>query len=365
MGLAMIAGFIAFLYFGRQPGVALLVFVFQTLIYRELISVALVASKEQDMPGFRLFYYWWFGVFTFYMYTRTLGPPLLDWLTGDAVDAASGGGDRGVPGGAGGIAVRLVVAVVQYHTPLAFAAYMASLVAFVLSLQRQRHFRYQFAQFAYAHMALLAVVVQSTLLVASSLKGLIWFVLPCSLVIANDSFAYIFGFLFGRTPLIRLSPKKTVEGFIGGALATFAMAWLLTYAFTSLRVWHVDQLMVCPATHALGAVINQCDVATAAGGLFAPHPLRSWWIVSWMPEPLASLHITEMQLHATVLAMFASIVAPFGGFFASGFKRSQRIKDFGNAIPGHGGFTDRMDCQLVMGGGREGARVDAPKVLGI
>ena len=47
-----------------------------------------------------------------------------------------------------------------------------------------------------------------------------------------------------------------------------------------------------------------------------------------------------------VLAMFASIIAPFGGFFASGFKRSFKIKDFGDSIPGHGGMTDRMDCQV-------------------
>ena len=53
-----------------------------------------------------------------------------------------------------------------------------------------------------------------------------------------------------------------------------------------------------------------------------------------------------MQLHAVVLAMFASIIAPFGGFFASGFKRGFKIKDFGDSIPGHGGMTDRMDCQV-------------------
>ncbi|KAL6999205.1 phosphatidate cytidylyltransferase [Sarracenia purpurea var. burkii] len=39
--------------------------------------------------------------------------------------------------------------------------------------------------------------------------------------------------------------------------------------------------------------------------------------------------------------------SPFGGFFASGFKRAFKIKDFGNSISGHGGFTDRMDCQVL------------------
>ena len=56
-----------------------------------------------------------------------------------------------------------------------------------------------------------------------------------------------------------------------------------------------------------------------------------------------------MQFHALVLATFASLVAPFGGFFASGLKRSFKIKDFGESIPGHGGITDRMDCQFIMG----------------
>lgn len=48
------------------------------------------------------------------------------------------------------------------------------------------------------------------------------------------------------------------------------------------------------------------------------------------------------------MSCFASLVAPFGGFFASGFKRAFNIKDFGHSIPGHGGMTDRMDCQCVM-----------------
>ena len=49
------------------------------------------------------------------------------------------------------------------------------------------------------------------------------------------------------------------------------------------------------------------------------------------------------------LGIFAGFIAPFGGFFASGVKRAFKIKDFGDSIPGHGGMTDRMDCQLMMG----------------
>jgi phosphatidate cytidylyltransferase len=64
---------------------------------------------------------------------------------------------------------------------------------------------------------------------------------------------------------------------------------------------------------------------------------------------ITTLPWAPFQLHAIVLAVFASLVAPFGGFFASGFKRAFNIKDFGDSIPGHGGMTDRMDCQFLMG----------------
>jgi phosphatidate cytidylyltransferase len=59
--------------------------------------------------------------------------------------------------------------------------------------------------------------------------------------------------------------------------------------------------------------------------------------------------IAPIQLHALIIAAFASLIAPFGGFFASGVKRAFKIKDFSDSIPGHGGLTDRMDCQFIMG----------------
>ena len=49
-----------------------------------------------------------------------------------------------------------------------------------------------------------------------------------------------------------------------------------------------------------------------------------------------------------MIVIFGSIIAPFGGFFASGLKRAYAIKDFGTSIPGHGGFLDRFDCHCVM-----------------
>lgn len=60
---------------------------------------------------------------------------------------------------------------------------------------------------------------------------------------------------------------------------------------------------------------------------------------------LPTIPYTPYHFHLLVMASFASLAAPFGGFFASGFKRAFNIKDFGDSIPGHGGMTDRMDCQ--------------------
>lgn len=48
-----------------------------------------------------------------------------------------------------------------------------------------------------------------------------------------------------------------------------------------------------------------------------------------------------------MFAMFASVIAPFGGFYASAIKRTYNLKDFDSVIPGHGGVMDRMDCQLI------------------
>jgi phosphatidate cytidylyltransferase len=85
-----------------------------------------------------------------------------------------------------------------------------------------------------------------------------------------------------------------------------------------------------------------------------PNPvfLRHKYTIPFIPPELPIPHtytIKPVQFHVLVLSTFASLIAPFGGFFASGLKRTFKIKDFGDSIPGHGGMTDRMDCQFIMG----------------
>ena len=47
-----------------------------------------------------------------------------------------------------------------------------------------------------------------------------------------------------------------------------------------------------------------------------------------------SIDFYPFQFHALVFSVFGSLIGPFGGFFASGFKRAFKIKDFADTIPG-------------------------------
>lgn len=77
-------------------------------------------------------------------------------------------------------------------------------------------------------MTLLVIVVSSHFIVNNILEGLIWFFVPASLVICNDVMAYICGKAFGKTPLIKLSPKKTMEGFVGAFFCTLLFALVVS-----------------------------------------------------------------------------------------------------------------------------------------
>jgi phosphatidate cytidylyltransferase len=61
-----------------------------------------------------------------------------------------------------------------------------------------------------------------------------------------------------------------------------------------------------------------------------------------------SIKINRVTIYACMYALAASLICPFAGFLASGFKRAYHAKDFGNMLPGHGGFTDRADCLAYM-----------------
>lgn len=124
----------------------------------------------------------------------------------------------------------------------------------------------------------------SHFIVNNILEGMIWFFVPASLVICNDVFAYVWGVTMGRTPLIKLSPKKTVEGFVGAFFSTviFGVLWGTYFA--------QFDYMTCPVRD-LGA--------SAFDGVLTctPNPVFVWrdWAI---PAPLSVFLSTLVRVTA-------------------------------------------------------------------
>lgn len=125
----------------------------------------------------------------------------------------------------------------DYHKLISFGLFVFGILLFVWSLERGSY-RYQFQRFAWSMLALILVFCVPTFISYNVYKGIFWFVFPQLCVICNDVMAYIFGIMFGKTPLIKLSPKKTWEGFIGGMLSTYVLAFVVSYS-TSL-IFFID-----------------------------------------------------------------------------------------------------------------------------
>uniref|UniRef100_A0A7C9DKJ5 Phosphatidate cytidylyltransferase n=1 Tax=Opuntia streptacantha TaxID=393608 RepID=A0A7C9DKJ5_OPUST len=311
----MIGGFAFIIYMGHLC-ICAMVIVIQILMARELFNLLRKIREDRHLPGFRLLNWHFFFTAMLFVYGRILSPRLVNTVTSDKV------------------LYKLVSNLIKYHMVICYFLYIAGIIWFILTLKKKMY-KYQFGQFAWTHMILIVVFTQSSFTVANIFEGIFWFLLPASLIVINDIAAYLFGFFFGRTPLIKLSPKKTWEGFIGASVATIISAFLLAN-FLGRFEW-----LTCPRKD-LSTGWLHCD----PGPLFKPEHYHIPWVPNWFPWK--EISILPVQWHALWLGLFASIIAPFGGFFASGFKRAFKIKDFGDSIPGHGGITDRMDCQMVM-----------------
>jgi phosphatidate cytidylyltransferase len=108
------------------------------------------------------------------------------------------------------------------------------------------------------------------------------------IVWANDSGAYFFGSWLGKTKMLeRISPRKTWEGALGGAIVAIIFAILLFSFFDHFSLWQV-----------------------------------------------------------LVLAILTVVFGTLGDLTESMFKRSFNVKDSGSMLPGHGGLLDRFDSLL-------------------
>jgi len=121
--------------------------------------------------------------------------------------------------------------------------------------------------------------------------GLFWTALAFGSIWASDTGAYFAGRSFGRTKLWpSISPNKTVEGAVGGALAAIGVAIIFALA--------------------------------------APN----WLTVG----------------RAVAIGIAASVAGLIGDLIQSAYKRLRGVKDTGRLLPGHGGVLDRCDSWLIV-----------------
>ncbi len=120
------------------------------------------------------------------------------------------------------------------------------------------------------------------------------------IIFGTDVFAYYAGKTFGKHLLYpEVSPKKTVEGALGGLLSSIIIATIVVYL--------------------------------ADNYVFSCHPFQF------------------KLIHAPLLGLVVSIAAQLGDLCESLMKRDAGMKDSGDSIPGHGGFLDRGDSLLFAG----------------
>ncbi|CAK7206156.1 phosphatidate cytidylyltransferase [Sporothrix eucalyptigena] len=314
----MIGGFFAALFMGHIYMIIIVTAV-QIVSFSEVIAIANVPSRARQLSSTKSLNWYWLATTMYFLYGESVIYYFKHIVLVD----------------------KVLLPLATHHRFISFILYVFGFVFFVTSLNAG-HYKFQFTQFAWTHMALYLIVVQAHFVMNNIFEGMIWFFLPASLVITNDIFAYICGITFGRTQLIKLSPKKTVEGFVG--------AWIMTviFGFFLSNILMRSKYFICPVTD-LGANVFtglQCD----PNPVFLPrtYNLPHFFFLP-ASYPNFSITMAPLQIHTIIFSTFASLIAPFGGFFASGLKRTFKIKDFGHSIPGHGGITDRMDCQFIMG----------------
>ncbi|CAK9300647.1 unnamed protein product [Gordionus sp. m RMFG-2023] len=317
----MISTFCLVIYLGPLA-LLILIQIIQLKCFAEIISIGYAVYRIDKLPWFRTVSWYFLITSNYYFY----GESMVEYF-GTLVNRR----------------FNFLSFLITYHRFISFTLYIIGFVLFVLSLKKKFYMK-QFSLFAWTHVTLMIIVIQSHLLVQNIFEGLIWFIVPVSIIVCNDIGAYLFGFFFGRTPLIQLSPKKTWEGFWGGLVSTLIFGWIISGLLCRYKY------MVCPIEY--NEKKDTFSIDCIPGPVFQPRliPYQSSMthFFRLFNIPIDKLAIYPFQLHSLSMSLFGSVIGPFGGFFASGFKRAFKIKDFGGMIPGHGGVMDRFDCQVLM-----------------
>ena len=182
----------------------------------------------------------------------------------------------------------------DYLLVMSLVLFMFMLYLFVVAIFERG--RMPFGEFAGAFMITAYVVAAfSSLSVVRLIENVGIYCLGLVLVTAwiTDTFAYVVGSLIGKHKLIpEISPKKTVEGSIGGIV--FSMIGTMLY----------------------GLLIS----------LFTD--------------------ITPNYIVLAIAGLILSVISQVGDLIASLIKREHNVKDYGSILPGHGGIMDRFDSIL-------------------
>ncbi|CAM9371368.1 unnamed protein product [Ascophyllum nodosum] len=324
MGLIMVVSFIVIVWAGHLYLSALVVMI-QALVFKEMVSVRYSAAKEREVPLFRTLQWSWFVVAIFYTYGDFLHEFVLQHR-----------------------ALLWLSHVTMYNAWLSFVGYCCVFVVSVLTLKKGLY-KYQARQLTWTIVTICMIVAQVKFVAHNIFSGIFWFFFPVSLVICNDITAYFCGITAGRKlikkPLLKISPNKTWEGFIGAFFCTCVFGFYFS-AFLAKYEW-----FICPVEN---LYFRPRPIYCKPNPLFLPTEFAvPESVISFMGDvflfrpPATSIIVAPIQLHALLMAAFTSVIAPFGGLWASAIKRAYGIKDFDSIIPGHGGVTDRMDCQFI------------------
>lgn len=313
LGLTMLFMLCLMLYSGPF-GIIITVFIIQFKCYQEIVAISYRKYKQQNLPEniplFRSLNCYFILVVSYFS-----SGIILQFYVAPLVDN------------------NYILSILKkYHILISFILYMIGFISFVLTLKKG-FYKIQFKLYGWSHLAIVILVTQGYFLIVNTFKGLFWFIVTVIIVVCNDITAYFFGFFFGKTALTKLSPKKTWEGFIGALFSTLIFSFLIPFALCPFKN------IVCPFEYSLESLQFEtiCE------------PLEIFILYEYKFNILPfSFYFYPCQFHMLIFATFASVIAPFGGLFASGFKRAFQLKDFDSVIPGHGGFLDRFDCQLVM-----------------